>query len=151
MDFIEQFEKEEWNQYNRLTGILSVTYDTLSEPMWIKYADNHTGISYGFDTDALIRGCKIGGGGEVQYVEKLSFIHPLEDVIVQATNRVYYKIKDWDFEQEYRLRTFSNDGRIRTYPDEALLEVVLGKGFDMTQLSEIVELLKIKGGHVKLF
>lgn len=150
-DFIGQFEKEEWNQYNRLTGILSVTHDPLSEAMWVKYANSHTGISYGFDTNALIRGCKIGGGGDVQYVDELPLIHPLDDIIVQATNRVYYKTKDWEFEQEYRLRTFSYDDRVRTYPNEALMEVVLGKDFEMEQLPEIIEILKTKGGHVKLF
>lgn len=39
--------------------------------MWEKYANNHMGVCFGFDAKALFD-C-VGGGGEVQYVDKLSF------------------------------------------------------------------------------
>ena len=148
--WMAEFDEYEWKSYNDLTGIFSVSENSLSEEMWVKYGDNHKGVCYGFNTNTLIKSCGLGGGGNVIYVPELPLIHPFDPIMVQATNRVFYKTDDWAFEQEYRLRTFTRAGRIRIYSDEVLKSVILGKDFDLSQLPIIIEQLVLKGRHAKL-
>ena len=148
-DFIEKFNKGEWKSYNSLSGILSVCKQPLNVAMWEMYGAEHSGICYGFATDELIRECKVGGGGDVLYVDELPTVHPFESTLYKATIRVYTKLKHWEFEEEYRIRTFSEDNyqnanRIKTFPDHVLKEVTLGVNFDETQIPVIIETLKAK-------
>jgi len=149
--YMSKMHAQEWDSYNRLAGVLSLSINPLSLDLWKKYGDNHAGITYGFDTNILIRSAGIGGGGLVNYVDNLPIIHPFDTLEQQVFTRVFYKTKDWTFEEEYRLRTFSNDSRVRTFADQALVEVILGKDFNMEQLPVIKEQLKSKGGHAKLY
>lgn len=149
--YLKRFRSSEWNDYNKMAGVLSLTVNPLSEALWMKYGDSNAGIAYGFDTDLLIRSTQIPTGGIVQYVDELPVIHPFHDQMEQIMIRIFFKTKEWAFEQEYRLKDFTHAGRLRTFSDQALTEVILGKEFDMAQFAEIIEVLKAKGAHVKLF
>ena len=66
---IERFN----NEFNNKFGVLSLTANYDNNAMWEKYADNHKGICFGFNAKSLFE-C-VGGGGEVQYIDKLPTIN----------------------------------------------------------------------------
>lgn len=70
---IERFN----NEFNNKFGVLSLTANYDNNAMWEKYADNHKGICFGFNAKSLFE-C-VGGGGEVQYIDKLPTINFVDD------------------------------------------------------------------------
>jgi len=153
---MNQYDEQEWIDYNNNAGVLSLCIQSLNEDMWKMYGDDHKGICYGFSTIELIRGCNLKGGGVVRYVNELPIIHPFEDTILKANKRVYYKFNSWSFEEEYRIRDFTEQNqdprnRIKTYPDHVLKEVTLGKDFDDGQIPVIIEHLRSKEVQPTLF
>ncbi|MCX3266460.1 DUF2971 domain-containing protein [Pedobacter agri] len=153
---MEEFAKYEWESYNEKSGILSLCKDVNNLQMWECYGDHHKGICYGFHTDTLIESCEIGMGGDVIYDNELPIIHPLQDIIVKAALRVMYKLTKWEFEDEYRLRTFHESNAIaanrkKYYPPESLVEVTIGKNFDAQQEEQIKQELRNKGSIAVLY
>ncbi|MBT2561121.1 DUF2971 domain-containing protein [Pedobacter sp. ISL-68] len=150
------FIADEWKSYNDKSGILSLCKNPLNNEMWKMYGHDHTGICYGYETNKLIRSCGFGGGGPVTYQDELPIIHPLMDSILVASIRVYYKLTKWEFEEEYRIRDFSEANvnkanRVRVYSDDILKEVTLGHSFDDEQIPRIIEILRKKGSHADLY
>jgi len=150
------FIADEWKSYNGKSGILSLCKNPLNYEMWKMYGDDNTGICYGYETNRLIRSCGFGGGGPVIYQDELPIIHPLMDSILVASIRVYYKLIKWEFEEEYRIRDFSEANtnkanRVRVYSDDILKEVTLGHSFDDEQIPRIIEILQKKGSHADLY
>jgi hypothetical protein len=150
-EWMAKSQEQDWQQFNQLAGVLSLTRNPLNERMWVEYGNYHKGIAYGFDTDALIIGCGVGGGGDVSYNDELPIILPLMDYTLQFTLRSFYKTKEWEFEDEYRLRSFGTDSRTKVFPDGSLTTVVLGKDFDGQQVPFIVDKLRAKPNRVTLY
>ena len=148
--YLERNRASEWEAYNKMAGVLSLTVNPLNEALWAKYGDRHTGIAFGFDTSKLVRSTKIPRGGLVQYVNELPIIHPFHPVMEQVFIRVYFKTKEWTFEQEYRLNDFTASPRLRYFSDESLVKVVLGAEFDQLQIPILKKHLTSKGGHIRL-
>lgn len=96
-----------------------------------KYADNHKGICFGFNAKSLFE-C-VGGGGEVQYIDKLPTINFVDDDFLNKhVKNIFFKENKWSFEQEYRLHKMwesdaSNNERCIHFPIESLVEIRLGK------------------------
>jgi len=153
---MKAFEEDEWTAYDAMAGILSLCTNPLNEEMWKMYGDGFSGICYGYNTEELIRGCGLRAAGPVIYVDELPIIHPLMDTIQKGTIRVFFKLREWEFEEEYRVREFSEANRdkanrIKIYSDDILKEVILGKDFDKEQIPIITNILKYKGSHATLF
>jgi hypothetical protein len=155
-DEMRKYEEYEWRLYNDKSGILSLCIQPLNIKMWEMYGDNHKGVCYGFETINLIRECKMGGGGHVIYCKELPVIHPFEDLAIQANTRVYYKLIEWEFEEEYRIRTFAEENsnssnRLKIYPDYVLKEVTLGKDMDEKRQKSIIGILNAREHKPKVF
>jgi hypothetical protein len=150
------FREGEWKSYNGIAGVLSLCTNPLNKEMWEMYGDKNMGICYGYEPNALIRSCTFGGGGSVIYGDDLPIIHPLMPPILMASIRVYCKLKEWEFEEEYRIREFNDalktkSNRVRTYSNETLREVTLGFDFDKEQIARIIDILKQKGSSAILY
>lgn len=150
------FMVEEEKSYNDKAGVLSLCISPSNREMWEMYGDKNMGICYGFETNSLIRSCKFGGGGLVIYDDRLPIIHPLMSHLLKSAIRVYCKLTKWEFEEEYRIREFNENlkhvsNRVRVYKDDVLKEVTLGCRFDEDQISVVVDILKQKGKHTRLF
>ena len=153
---MEIFKTVEWKLYNEKAGVLSLCTNPLNDEMWNMYGDKNMGICYGYQTNSLIRSCKFGGGALVIYDDELPIIHPLMSYILMASIRVYCKLTEWEFEEEYRLREFNESinniaNRIRTYENDILKEVTLGYNFNKDQILIIIEILKQKGSYAELY
>lgn len=153
---MNDFKEYEWKLYNSKAGVLSLCTNPLNMDMWEMYGDNNKGICYGYEPNSLIRSCGFGGGGSVIYDAELPIIHPFMSPVLMGSIRVYCKLEKWSFEEEYRIREFNEAlefraKRIRTYPDEILKEVTLGKDFDEGKISIIKDILRQKGSHASLY
>lgn len=137
----------DFNQkFNSRFGILSMTADCNNDEMWRKYADNHQGFCIGFNTRLLFE--SIGGGGEVQYVEKLPTIDFMKDNFEQKhIKKIFYKEKKWSFEKEYRLHKMwthnaTNDERNIEIPNNCIVKIILGKKMPFHMKEEIKKIAK---------
>nr|WP_294873520.1 hypothetical protein [uncultured Pedobacter sp.] len=150
------FREDEWASYNGMAGVLSLCTNPLNKEMWEMYGDKSMGICYGYEPNALIRSCGFGGGGYVIYNDDLPIVNPLMSHILMASIRVYCKLREWEFEEEYRIREFNDtlktkSNRVRTYSNDVLREVTLGYDFDKERIAKIIDILKQKGSSAILY
>lgn len=142
------------NEFNNKFGVLSLTANCNNDAMWDKYANNHMGVCLGFDAKALFD-C-VGGGGEVQYVDKLPTIDFAKDNFVQRhIKNIFFKEKKWNFEQEYRLHKMwaskaSVDDRCFRFPTDSLVEIRLGKDMLLSDKLEIKQIAKLNFPKAKI-
>lgn len=140
---LKQYQEETFKQYDERAGILSLTGNPNNEKMWDKYANKHTGFCVGFDPLILFQ--HLGGGGKVDYVDKLPeiFPHPIHSYEKQMVSQIYSKEKKWFFEEEYRTGTFrdypmSQKDRIITVPPEGFRIIIIGKNMPNNLYEELV-------------
>ncbi len=97
---LKKLRDEDLTAYDKRVGILSLTANQISEPMWVKYASNHTGFAVGFYAECLFN--FVGGGGIVRYCESLPIIlpRPFHSFEQQIHMRAFFKQMQWSFEEE---------------------------------------------------
>ena len=71
---VKRIQKEMLDQFNERFGVLSLTANPKSMEMWTKYSNNHRGFCIGFNPKLMFE--HLGGGGAVDYVDKLPNIYP---------------------------------------------------------------------------
>ncbi|KQR94240.1 hypothetical protein ASG01_15310 [Chryseobacterium sp. Leaf180] len=149
-------EKIYFEEYFKRIGILCLTAENKLEEMWVKYANNHTGFCIGYNSRILFE--SLGGGGKVEYVDTLPIImpDPIMDRGTQRYKQVYHKLKDWEFEKEYRTQKFWFNGASRSdrqieLPKQAFHSVILGKNITDLNRHLIIEAVKTNvGDHVQI-
>lgn len=147
---IEQFR----NEYNSSIGVLSLTADPRKEEMWVKYADNHKGICFGFDTSKLFQVVK--NGGEVQYKNPLPYIDFLHhDIDTKIIYNTFFKEEKWEFEKEYRLYKYwgmsvSLEERNINLLNNCISEIILGSNVSTDTENEIKKIVTEKYPLVKV-
>ncbi len=104
-EHIATYDKEFWNDFNRLFGVLSLTPVLDSKEMWIKYANNYSGFCVGFKSLILFKDNQhFGAGGPVSYFSELPVLIPYqEDSIIEHQRQIYSKEEKWSFEKEKAL------------------------------------------------
>ncbi len=150
-EWLQKFEDVEWEIESQMRGIYSVTSDPLNEIMWQKYGDEGKGLCYGFNTYNFILDTGLRAGGKVNYTAELPVISPFDDVVIQLWKRIYCKEDSWEFEDEYRLGVFGIRRRLVNINNDSLVQLILGPAFPEAEISTIIELLKARGGSVKLY
>lgn len=152
----EEYEKIYFKEFFKRIGILCLTAENRLEKMWVKYANNHSGFCVGYNSRILFE--SLGGGGKVQYVDTLPIImpDPIMDRDTQRYKQVYHKLKEWDFEKEYRTQKFwfngasRNDRQIKI-PKEAFHSIILGKNISDLNRHAIIHAVKTNiGDHVQI-
>jgi len=154
-NFIDSQTKKDFEDYDNRIGVLSLTeYPELDE-MWDKYSESGKGFCIGFDTKVLFD--YMGGGGKVEYVDKIPVILPMpfHSFHQQRFLQIFNKMDTWDFEQEYRTIIFdknelTSETRKRILPPEAYREVLLGMKVEKKHEDEIRDLLKSEMSHVSV-
>lgn len=127
-EHITNFNREFWDDFNRMFGVLSLTPVPDSKEMWIKYASDYSGICVGFKSLILFKDTQhFGAGGPVSYYSELPTIIPYqEDSIIEHQRQIYSKEEKWSFEKEYRLSKVNIRNRAVTTPLTAYSEVIIG-------------------------
>lgn len=128
-EFVKRQQEENFIEYDKRFGVLSLTANSSNLDMWNKYSNEGRGFCVGFNPKILFN--HLGGGGPVQYYDKLPDILHNDEFEVERFKQVFSKERKWEFEQEYRTHKFSpnpatvNDRQIQV-PKEAYKEVIFG-------------------------
>lgn len=153
--YAKKFEENSIIQYYEHEGILSLTENWDNDKMWDKYANKGTGICIGYDTRTMFE--NLGGGGAVTYVDELPVIMPEPFMRFEEAmrNRVYYKLKKWDFEEEYRTKHFwpdqaSIEDRQIKLPKKAFKKIIFGDNIDSETKEVIINQVKKNIGEIEM-
>jgi len=153
---LKEVDEFSWEDLNKRFGVLSLTANNSSEEMWMKYAANKRGICVGFDTELMFDDkSKVGGGGNVIYFDEFPIIHPLEEPIQKMLKQIYFKKKEWNFEEEYRVhkihpKYINNRKRIYSVPEEAIAEVILGVNMKSQEREDIIKVVNENCRYAKI-
>ena len=152
---VKKFMNDSVEQYYQHEGILSLTENWNNDQMWNKYADNEKGICIGYDTKIMFK--FLGGGGEVEYCDELPIVmpEPFMHYAEAMRNRVYFKLKKWEFEEEYRTKKFYpniatiKDRQIQL-PQNAFKKIILGNNISENDKLEIITIVKDQIGDIEI-
>lgn len=154
-EIVKQFMDKSVQEYYEHEGILSLTENWNNDEMWKKYGDDGKGICIGYDTKIMFR--YLGGGGPVEYCDELPIVmpEPFMEFAEALRNRVYFKLKKWEFEEEYRTKKFwpepiSITDRQIQLPIEAFKKIILGDNISDSDKAEIISIVKEKIGKIEI-
>ena len=152
---MEEYKKTYFDQYFKRIGVLSLTAEPCLDDMWKRYANNHSGFCVGYNSKILFK--YLGGGGSVEYFDKLPTIFPrpimtLEEIQIK---QVYSKERKWEFEKEYRTHMFwpngvTDNNRNIKIPNEAFHSVILGKNMTDLNKTEIITAIRKSIGNIDI-
>ena len=142
-------------KYYEHEGILSLTENPDKDAMWKKYAAENKGFCIGYDTKIMFK--YLGGGGPVYYTDEIPIImpEPFTSFEEAMRYRIYYKLKKWKFEEEYRTKKFwphpaSIEDRQIQLPKEAFKRVILGDEMNIKDRLEIESAVKKYIGDIEI-
>lgn len=146
--FIKKMQQSEIEKLNLKFGIYCVTPIKDNILMWSHYADSHKGFCIGFDSEKLFN--LFGAGSEVKYVKDFSDISPLDETSIYYDKLLSYKYDIWDYEVEYRLRTF----RVNTFHklnENCIKEIIIGHSMPKKDSELLMSLTKKYLPRVELY
>jgi hypothetical protein len=151
-NLIKEQQEEDLKEFAEHFGVLSLTTNPSSQPMWIKYSDNHKGICVGFNSKLMFP--YLGGGGKVEYFDELPIIYPSDDFDIERNKQIFSKESIWKFEEEYRthkhfFKKASPKDRQIKLPKECFIEVIFGFYTPVKNKEEIRRICKDKGLNVE--
>lgn len=155
--YLAQFEKEHWERWNLLYGVLSLTTNPLSDRMWVEYGNDHQGFCVGFHGTEIFK--QQMNLGPVQYVSPLPTVYPEPRMSFreQITIQVFFKEKQWEFEEEYKctimsldLTPLTPDKRVLVLPAAAYKEIILGRKMSAIDKRELVNSIPIELRHLEI-
>ena len=139
---LEEHDKEFFEKFNRLFGVLSLTAIPDNYDMWDYYANHCTGFCVGFHTIPLFNLSQyFGGGGEVSYHDTLPIIKETDDLEKKHFLQIHSKLKKWGFENKYRLTKFNVLNRQITIPTNIYAEIILGAKMSDKSRNEIITII----------
>lgn len=160
-EYNDLYSRKQDNHY----GVLSMSKYWDSLLLWAHYACCHKGYCIGFSEEVLRESNKFGRGGEVIYSDDFPQLMPdldgqnrmTEKRIIQAYVETHTKNRQWQYEGEYRLssilmkheRPATLQERLVKYPDDAVIEVLLGCQISKNHKEEIISICREK--RIKVF
>jgi hypothetical protein len=118
-------------------GILSLTEDPVSTPMWAHYANNHSGFLIELDSSHAWFSQRAGDNDEFRHIRKVTYISQPKSPYLRELdgNDIFYtKNIDWAYEKEWRLIRPLQDSDHKildeiylfSLPSEIMKSVVIG-------------------------
>lgn len=138
-------------------GIFSLTKDRYSSVMWGHYAKNHTGFCVEIDTVAMESSliennkyCELNPIRKVKYYNSppKTILVPGQFKPADIIKRLYWKNKQWKYEQEYRWTGFSNDYNFDQkiyYDSSCILKVIFGFNIEKKIENQLISICDSKG------
>ncbi len=130
-------------------GAVSMATEFNSVLMWAHYCNQHTGICIEFDHEKLIANSPQLKCGSVNYVDSNKLpIYKAADfrkISLDETIKNIFTTKHqlWEYEQEWRLITVNPNSQL-TFPDDAVIRVILGPFIDEKAEAQVREICGIK-------
>jgi len=153
---IKRMQQEMFDQFNERFGVLSLTANPSSMEMWAKYSNDHKGFCIGFNPKIMFE--YLGGGGAVDYVDKLPNIYPYPKHSYEEQHflQVFKKLKKWSFEEEYRTHKFKPEpmeleDRIIELPPEAFNSIIIGAKITTVIKRIIINSVPKELSHISIF
>lgn len=128
-------------------GVLSLSINELSEPLWAYYGNNGKGFCIGYDPVEIFKAhpCSFSIVTYDDEPSERNLLEPVEEF--DSFWNFFKKRRRWVNEEEYRFVTLSiksNHDRKVQIPVDAIREVILGSKVDKLHKEEIIEVLKNK-------
>jgi hypothetical protein len=104
--------KQIYKTVNENLGVLCLTEKPDNLLMWAHYADHHRGVVIEFDGNHAFFNRRVGAQDEFRHFRKVVYTEDRPTVFLNDSNAVdffYFKSKEWDYEQEWRLIVPLND------------------------------------------
>jgi len=139
-NYIKNRQEQDFLEFDRRFGVLSLTANPSNLKMWNKYSDDGKGFCVGFNPKIMFS--FLGGGGKVIYHEKLPDIFHNDDFHTEHVKQIFSKEEIWSFEEEYRTHKFYKipptiSERCIVLPKEAYKEIVFGWDMPESTIKEI--------------
>ena len=156
-EYLLTTQEHHYNEYDQRVGVLCLTNQRDNKDMWNYYAKQGKGFCVGINYNELVQAIKPhGGGGEVIYCDELPIISGLDDYPHEHIKRTYYKLRQWEFESEYRTTIFkpnplSKQERVVTLPRKAITEVIVGWDMRTKDIDRLVKICNTHKLEAKLF
>jgi len=152
--YVKEVQNEQFLEFDKRFGVLSLTANPQRTEMWEKYSDKHQGFCVGFDPKKMFN--YLGGGGKVLYYDKLPDISPFDDFDEERTKQVFSKEEKWSFEEEYRTHKFypnetTDEDRKIKLPIECFKEIIFGAYMPQDYKQQIISICKKKNLPVEFF
>lgn len=148
-DFWRRNHEQTKKQINEMYGICCLTTKNDNLLMWAHYANSHTGICIGFNTELLYK-------SENPMILKVTYSDtfpkiPLFENGSGMLSLTTTKSKHWKYEDEYRLsKHHSPKTTIKLKPD-TITEIIFGCNIDNQSREEIISIVKEKSLKIKLY
>lgn len=137
--------------YDDHLGITCFSEKWNSILMWSHYAENHKGISIGFDEKALRYSQLFGKIRRVNYSTEYPELNPINKNKKSDEIKFFHKSIDWEYEKEIRAINIYDDkipsikDRIITLEDKHIKEIIIGLKTPQKDKKEIINIARNKG------
>jgi hypothetical protein len=151
---------------NKNVGVLSLTEDPCSTPMWAHYADQYQGLVIGLDSDSEFFQPKpeepriCGQLMNVIYTDTSPVVY-VEPGKLDIPKEVFFtKARSWEYEKEWRIIKYlpqasevvDGPGGKKIYlfevPPEAVKEVIFGSKISPDVQEQVEQELQVRAPHV---
>lgn len=130
-------------------GICCLTTKNNNLLMWAHYANSHSGICIGFNTELLYKSKLIIL--KVNYSDFFPTIPLFEDDGLGISSLTTTKSKHWEYEDEYRIsKHFAPKTSIKLQ-DNTISEIIFGCNIDYQSRKQIIAIVKEKNLKIKLY
>ncbi|MBW3501344.1 DUF2971 domain-containing protein [Janthinobacterium sp. NKUCC08_JDC] len=168
----QEKEREHFNSFMRVTnqnvGVLSLTTDPSSAPMWAHYADTYRGLAVGFDSDSNFFRPNKGepeNCGElvpVDYTNTPPVVFVDAGTLVPPKELFFTKAECWGYEKESRVIKFLPQAQevievpnglpihLFEVPPDAIKEVIFGFRMSPEDRATVEAALANRAPHVAL-
>lgn len=140
IEYVKKIQENDFLEFDRRFGVLSLTANPSNLKMWNKYSDNGKGFCVGFHSKIMFP--FLGGGGKVIYYKKLPDILFDDEFHIEHFKQVFSKEDIWNFEEEYRTHKFYQNPptdieRCVILPPQAYKEIIFGWAMSENTIDEI--------------
>ncbi len=146
--------KESYHRFKeeniRTFGIVSLTSKRDNLLMWSHYSNSHQGFCVGLDK-FILWNLIDGALTKVIYQNEFPSVGLFDDEPGALMNLLSTKSPEWEYEDEYRFIKFDAAGRVLKFPDDAVLEVILGYRMPENEKQEVIQLTREKFKRAKIF
>lgn len=118
--------------------------------MWSHYANSHAGFCVGLDKFILWDIIQ-GSLGRAIYDEKFPTIGIFDHTVGTLTKILSTKSLEWEYEDEYRFVKINASRQVFHFPNEAVLEIILGHNMGEKYKDEIMNIANQKFPKAKIF
>ncbi|WP_171172930.1 DUF2971 domain-containing protein, partial [Ruegeria sp. HKCCA5929] len=137
-------QREFFRDANDKLGVLSLSRNPTSMPMWAHYANSHDGFCLGIDPDQILNENDAIVGFEVIYDKK-----ELKREFTLAQAILGHKFREWAYEAEYRMITGA-PSRILTLEPHNVQEVIFGARVSKKELEKYFEIVSDRYPHASV-